>query len=542
MHDLVTAIAVVSALANVAAFAWIVRRARSRRKLEDAARTYMEWESWCRDEPIDPRLAPHRRSLMALLGWKPRETVAQKRPARPAGAGSPAPTCKPRDEAPQLWAIWWRPWWIHGKPVAKEQERANLFQPFRPHATVNPRAAASIMDAAKYMSPWRGGVGEEPVDAEANPGAPQNTAATSGARSETGMSLVTITAALIVFAFFALAAVAWGAPPKAWCPVPWDVEWCVERAGEDMRDFCAEVNPTTRKECKATMVLAGEEKMRRLRAQEERLGTAKALSLFRPSDTVATLRRGTGYTLGPNAIAKWRDIQGGCPDWLALQTTPRGCSRRVDQSVRIPLLDELVCRDWTTSAGGTVTADYVRARYGRPPMGQWTGDAQERWSVNCDALNDRFAAGQLGPASTWDGIASHREGFDRMATGDTSTAGGGGSNLACGGNPLCQTNRGENCETCPQDCGPCAPVDPPPPPAPRCGDNTCGGAESCATCAQDCGACPPTPPPVVNPPTVVIRCDEMRIVPGVNSTGKLINVLVVPVSPGVSRVVCEVRP
>ncbi|MDY7094621.1 MAG: heterocycloanthracin/sonorensin family bacteriocin [Acidobacteriota bacterium] len=43
---------------------------------------------------------------------------------------------------------------------------------------------------------------------------------------------------------------------------------------------------------------------------------------------------------------------------------------------------------------------------------------------------------------------------------------------------------GENCESCPQDCGgPCS----------ICGNGFCGGTETCSTCAADCGACPSCP-------------------------------------------------
>ncbi len=39
---------------------------------------------------------------------------------------------------------------------------------------------------------------------------------------------------------------------------------------------------------------------------------------------------------------------------------------------------------------------------------------------------------------------------------------------------------GEDCSTCPQDCGPCA----------TCGDGDCNGNEDCSSCPQDCGECP----------------------------------------------------
>jgi len=49
----------------------------------------------------------------------------------------------------------------------------------------------------------------------------------------------------------------------------------------------------------------------------------------------------------------------------------------------------------------------------------------------------------------------------------------------CGGGK-CTSWLGENCDTCPQDCGPC------------CGNSKCQALylESCKTCPQDCGYCP----------------------------------------------------
>jgi len=41
---------------------------------------------------------------------------------------------------------------------------------------------------------------------------------------------------------------------------------------------------------------------------------------------------------------------------------------------------------------------------------------------------------------------------------------------------------GEDCKTCPGDCGKC-------PPPPGCGDGKCTGTESCSTCPKDCGNC-----------------------------------------------------
>lgn len=53
----------------------------------------------------------------------------------------------------------------------------------------------------------------------------------------------------------------------------------------------------------------------------------------------------------------------------------------------------------------------------------------------------------------------------------------------CCGNGLCQSQYGESCTSCPTDCGVCPVV---------CGDNSCdaSGGEDCATCPKDCGVCP----------------------------------------------------
>ena len=57
----------------------------------------------------------------------------------------------------------------------------------------------------------------------------------------------------------------------------------------------------------------------------------------------------------------------------------------------------------------------------------------------------------------------------------------------CGGcGPVCGNGAcegGESCSGCPGDCGGCGPV---------CGNGACEGGEDCAGCPGDCGACPPT--------------------------------------------------
>ncbi len=57
--------------------------------------------------------------------------------------------------------------------------------------------------------------------------------------------------------------------------------------------------------------------------------------------------------------------------------------------------------------------------------------------------------------------------------------------LDCTGGPVCGDGLcelGEDCETCPEDCGEC-------PPPPVCGDGFCEPGESCDTCPADCGEC-----------------------------------------------------
>jgi len=49
------------------------------------------------------------------------------------------------------------------------------------------------------------------------------------------------------------------------------------------------------------------------------------------------------------------------------------------------------------------------------------------------------------------------------------------------GNGWCQQWQGENCETCPDDCGICI----------ECGDGICSQGENCWECPEDCGECPP---------------------------------------------------
>ncbi|KAL3816827.1 hypothetical protein ACHAXA_008690, partial [Cyclostephanos tholiformis] len=84
------------------------------------------------------------------------------------------------------------------------------------------------------------------------------------------------------------------------------------------------------------------------------------------------------------------------------------------------------------------------------------------------------------------------------------------------GNGMC--DNGENCNTCPVDCGVCpSPTSTPTPPitsAPSvkipCGNGICDNGENCNTCPVDCGVCPsptstPTPP-LTSAPSVKIPC------------------------------------
>jgi len=59
--------------------------------------------------------------------------------------------------------------------------------------------------------------------------------------------------------------------------------------------------------------------------------------------------------------------------------------------------------------------------------------------------------------------------------------GGGLSSTSLCGDTLCQADRGESCESCPDDCGACPP----------CGDGLCAAeeGESCESCPADCGGC-----------------------------------------------------
>lgn len=64
------------------------------------------------------------------------------------------------------------------------------------------------------------------------------------------------------------------------------------------------------------------------------------------------------------------------------------------------------------------------------------------------------------------------------ACGSKEPGTGGGSNAGTCGNGKCDS--GENCETCPGDCGACPTL---------CGNGTCEAGETCTSCPDDCGQC-----------------------------------------------------
>lgn len=514
MQDLVLYFAIVSAVLNATALLWIGARARSRRKLEAAARAYMAAVAMEREHGWGPSswrstlASDHdrtRRALMAECGWPERETVAQKRPTR-----SVLPEIHVNAAPPPV------------NPPAPERNTPGMDR-----------------SAIQHFDRIRGRYGST------SEGAAHANAARA---ASTGMSLVTITAAVITFAFFALCAVAWGSPRKAWCPVPWDVEWCVEQAGEEARALCAEVNPTTRKECKAAMRFVNESLMRAPAESMALVPTAAKAAAssppfgvaFKPALAAAASSPpfGVGFKVAAGTRICHQAIPSGCPDWLDEMTPAPGCCRAINLSATAPALMVAPCGP--NSGSNSTPPGIIFDRYGKPAVGGFvSGLWNERFPAVCDYLNTLpLAPGYTGPAS-------HLDGMDCGASNCMAGAGGGGGPILACGNGLCQVNRGETCETCPQDCGPCVPVPPPPPlpvpvPVTICGDGVCHPNEGCDKCMQDCGPCA-TPPPVVNPPVITIACDEVRILPGVNSTGKMVNAYLVPVSPGVSRVVCEVR-
>ena len=75
------------------------------------------------------------------------------------------------------------------------------------------------------------------------------------------------------------------------------------------------------------------------------------------------------------------------------------------------------------------------------------------------------------------GLDANTQGFGRV---DTLAAYNILNPEVCGNNACAS---GENCSSCPTDCGNC--------PAPEvCGNLACAGGETCSTCPTDCGSCP----------------------------------------------------
>jgi hypothetical protein len=89
--------------------------------------------------------------------------------------------------------------------------------------------------------------------------------------------------------------------------------------------------------------------------------------------------------------------------------------------------------------------------------------------------------------NTWDGDGGVDAGFNPDQRFSYAPDAGDGSHSVHCGDGICDPYAGplggENCNDCPQDCGPC--------PA-GCGDGVCAfsAGETCGTCAADCGKCP----------------------------------------------------
>jgi len=105
---------------------------------------------------------------------------------------------------------------------------------------------------------------------------------------------------------------------------------------------------------------------------------------------------------------------------------------------------------------------------GRFPGGDGGGDTLR---LPSDAVTD--GAGLVDIA---DGSGEEAEGDGATADGPVEWIPGEGTPDTCG-NKFCDL--GENCVSCPGDCGSCPP----------CGDGVCGSGEFCFTCPADCGTC-----------------------------------------------------
>jgi hypothetical protein len=111
------------------------------------------------------------------------------------------------------------------------------------------------------------------------------------------------------------------------------------------------------------------------------------------------------------------------------------------------------------------------------------GAAGSKPEAGADATTDA-SAGAAGHAGTSvGGTAGSQQGGSAGAAGEQGGAAGeqGGSAGEGGSAPSCPNaacDNGEDCNTCPGDCGEC------------CGNGACDNGEDCATCVDDCGACP----------------------------------------------------
>lgn len=86
-----------------------------------------------------------------------------------------------------------------------------------------------------------------------------------------------------------------------------------------------------------------------------------------------------------------------------------------------------------------------------------------------------------------------------------------GVGVSCPPDPYCGDevcNEGEDCRSCPQDCGICPP---------ECGDGECNGEENCMTCEVDCGECEePEPTPKTRARGGGSHCDHCFFVGGLD--------------------------
>lgn len=96
------------------------------------------------------------------------------------------------------------------------------------------------------------------------------------------------------------------------------------------------------------------------------------------------------------------------------------------------------------------------------------------WDAQCVALCQK--CGTKCANACGDGLCGSGENCGSCPK-DCGTCGG-----SCG-DGLCDLAKGESCNTCAKDCGSCPSA---------CGDGQCDAkaGESCTTCAQDCGTCP----------------------------------------------------